>query len=65
MAIIIASFSGCEKWCLELKNNVDLLVAAYRAGGWKRAEPAPLAITKPSANQQPVGTTGRTDWASK
>ncbi|KAK2172693.1 hypothetical protein NP493_939g00006 [Ridgeia piscesae] len=38
---------------------------AYRAGGWKRAEPAPLAITKPSANQQPVGTTGRTDWASK
>ncbi|KAI0214387.1 hypothetical protein LSAT2_000514 [Lamellibrachia satsuma] len=38
---------------------------AYRAGGWKRAEPTPLSITKPSANQQPVGSTGRTDWASK
>lgn len=38
---------------------------AYRAGGWTRAEPAPLSITKPSANQQPVGSTGRTDWASK
>ena len=38
----------------------------YRTGGWKRAEPAPLAFnSKNSANRRMVGATGRTDWAAK
>ena len=34
---------------------------------WKRAEPTPLAMNKPTTTRQPVGgaPVGRTDWAAK
>ncbi|KAK2143965.1 hypothetical protein LSH36_796g00047 [Paralvinella palmiformis] len=38
---------------------------AFRVAPWQRLEPQPLSINNPSANRQPVGATGRTDWASK
>jgi len=39
--------------------------SAFRVAPWQRLEPQPLSINNPSANRQPVGATGRTDWASK
>lgn len=40
--------------------------ANYRGiGQWKRADPFPLSLGKPSNTRQAVGMTGRTDWASK
>ena len=44
---------------------VIIFISDFKAGGWKRAEPAPISLNKPSASRQPVGATGRTDWASK
>lgn len=40
--------------------------ANYRGiGQWKRADPYPLSLGKPSNTRQAVGMTGRTDWSSK
>ena len=54
-----------RRWCLWVKLLMLWMLDYHAVGGWKRAEPAPLDITKTASSRPLVGAAGRNNWFSK